>query len=82
MQTRVRPSEVLIATICASPVLYEDPDSPFSYGLSCNSSNIPYLLGFFDAVNHYKYSEGSLCCEYASAVRYSLLNGRKQRVLC
>jgi hypothetical protein len=22
-----------------------------------------------------------ICCEYASAVRYSLLNGRKQRVL-
>jgi hypothetical protein len=56
----VHPSEVLMAAICASPVLYEDPDSPFPYSLSCDSGNIPYLLGFFDAIDYYKYSEGSL----------------------
>jgi hypothetical protein len=60
IQTRVCLSEVLVAAICADPVLYEDPDSPFSYGLSCDSGNIPYLLGFFDTADRYKYSEGSL----------------------
>jgi hypothetical protein len=51
IQTRVCSSEVLVAAICAGPVLYEGPDSPFSYGLSCDSGNIPYLLGFFDAID-------------------------------
>jgi hypothetical protein len=60
MQTRVYSFEVLVATICADSVLYEDPDSTFSYGLSCDSGNIPYLLGFFDAVGYYEYFEGSL----------------------
>jgi hypothetical protein len=60
MQTRVRPSEVLVTAIFVDPVLYEILDSLFSYGLSCGSSNIPYPLCFSDAVaDRSVYSEDS-----------------------